>query len=108
MVQLKEAVGPVQLIDGRKHPDIVSKLYAEGIDINKTMAVKYGGSIYAGARAVEVLSLLSSSSGLLNRMTARLLRNKRRADFFYPLLRFGRNSVLRLLGKDKIDIPRTS
>jgi hypothetical protein len=38
-------------------------------------------------------------------MLARLLRNKRRADFFYPILRFGRNSALKLLGKEKIDIP---
>ncbi len=108
MVRLREAVGPVILIDGRDHPEIVAKLYADGIDLNETMVVNYGGVSYAGARAIELLSLLSSNSGFLNRMTARLLRNKNRANFFYPILRFGRNSALRLLGKDKIDIPRAS
>ncbi len=107
MVRLKEAVGPVKLIDGRAHSDAAASLYAKGIDLNQTMAVNYGSATYAGPRAIEMISLLSSNSGFMNRLTAHLLRNKRRADFFYPILRFGRNSALKLLGKDKIDIPRT-
>jgi predicted DCC family thiol-disulfide oxidoreductase YuxK len=105
MVRLKEAVGSVKLMDGRQNPDVTARLQAHGIDLNETMVVNYGGASYAGPRAIEMLSLLSSDSGLLNRMLARLLRNKRRADFFYPILRFGRNSALKLLGKEKIDIP---
>jgi predicted DCC family thiol-disulfide oxidoreductase YuxK len=104
LVKLKEAVGPVELIDGRRNPAMTAQLRARGIDLNETMVVNYGGASYAGPRAIEILSLLSSDSGLVNRMMARLLRNGRRADFFYPILRFGRNSALRLLGKDKIDI----
>jgi hypothetical protein len=83
---------------------MTAQLRARGIDLNETMVVNYGGASHAGPRAIEILSLLSSDSGLVNRMMARLLRNGRRADFFYPILRFGRNSALRLLGKDKIDI----
>jgi predicted DCC family thiol-disulfide oxidoreductase YuxK len=105
MVRLKEAVGSVKLMDGRQNPDVTAKLQAQGIDLNETMVVNYGGASYAGPRAIEMLSLLSSDSGPLNRMLARLLRNKRRADFFYPILRFGRNSALKLLGKEKIDNP---
>lgn len=108
MVRLKEAVGPVKLTDGRENPDVTARLHAQGIDLNETMAVNYGGTFYAGPRAIEILSMLSSDSGFVNRMMARLLRNKRRADFFYPVLRFGRNSALRLLGKEKIDISRPS
>jgi hypothetical protein len=104
LVKLREAVGPVKLIDGRQNLDVTAGLQAQGIDLNETMVVNYGGASYAGPRAVEILSLLSSGSGLLNWMLARLLRNGRRADFFYPILRFGRNSALRLLGKGKIDI----
>ena len=102
MVRLKDAVGPVRLVDGRTHPEIVAKLSAQGIDLDQTMAVTYGGVTYAGPRAIEMISMLSSDSGFMNRLMARMLRNKRRADFFYPVLRFGRNSALRLLGKSKI------
>jgi predicted DCC family thiol-disulfide oxidoreductase YuxK len=108
MARLRDAAGPVRLVDGRAHPEIAAKLYADGIDLNETMVVNYGGVSYAGPRAIELLSMLSSNAGFLNRASAWLLRDKRRADFFYPLLRFGRNSALRLLGKDKIDIPRAS
>jgi predicted DCC family thiol-disulfide oxidoreductase YuxK len=104
LVKLKEAVGPVELIDGRRNPAMTAQLRARGIDLNETMVVNYGGASYVGPRAIEMLSLLSSDSGLVNRMMARLLRNGRRADFFYPILRFGRNSALRLLGKGKIDM----
>jgi predicted DCC family thiol-disulfide oxidoreductase YuxK len=106
MVRLREAAGPVRLTDARKDREAVARLRDEGIDINETMAVIYGDRIYAGARAVEILSLLSSGSGVMNRLTARLLRNPRRADFFYPVLRNGRNAVLRLFGRNRIDISR--
>jgi predicted DCC family thiol-disulfide oxidoreductase YuxK len=106
MVRLREAAGPVILTDARKDRDAVARLRDAGIDINETMAVIYGGRIYAGSRAIEILSLLSSGSGIMNRLAARLLRNPSRADFFYPVLRFGRNAALRLLGSGKIDIPR--
>jgi predicted DCC family thiol-disulfide oxidoreductase YuxK len=103
MVRLREAAGPVRLTDARKDRDAVARLRDQGVDINETMAVTYGGRIYAGPRALEVLSLLSSGSGVMDRLAARLLRNPRRADFFYPVLRFGRNAALRLLGRGRID-----
>ncbi|HKJ63486.1 MAG TPA: DCC1-like thiol-disulfide oxidoreductase family protein [Hyphomicrobiales bacterium] len=106
MVRLRGAVGPVKLTDGRKDHEAVARLADEGIDLNETMAVIYGGRIYAGPRAIQILSLLSSGSGIMNRLAARLLRNPRRADFFYPVLRAGRNTTLRLLGRDRIGIPR--
>ncbi len=108
MVRLREAAGPVRLIDGREDLQAAQRLRGEGVDLNETMAVIYGGRIYAGARAIEILSLLSSNSGVINRLAARLLRSRRRADFFYPVLRFGRNTALRLLGRDRIDIPPAS
>jgi predicted DCC family thiol-disulfide oxidoreductase YuxK len=103
LVRLKEAVGPVRLIDARRDPEAVLMLRGKGIEIDDTMAVTYGGATYAGAEAIELLSLLSSDAGFLNRMMARLLRDKRRAKRLYPLLRAGRNLALRLLGRRRID-----
>jgi len=102
MVRLREAVGPVRLLDARQHSDIVSTLESEGIDIDETMVVDYGGQRYTGAAAVEILSVLSSDQGALNRFAAWLLRDGKRAAFLYPILRFGRNTTLRLLGKRKV------
>lgn len=103
LVRLKEAVRPVRLIDARRDPEIVSLLRRKGIEVDDTMVVTYGGATYAGAEAIELLSLLSSDAGFLNRIMARLLRDKRRAKRLYPLLRAGRNLSLRLLGRRRID-----
>jgi predicted DCC family thiol-disulfide oxidoreductase YuxK len=105
LVRLKEAVGPVRLIDARRDPETASLLRSKGIEVDETMAVTYGGATYAAAEAIELLSLLSSDAGFLNRMMARLLRDKRRAKRLYPLLRAGRNLALRLLGRRRIDRP---
>jgi predicted DCC family thiol-disulfide oxidoreductase YuxK len=103
MVRLKQAVGNVALINARERPDLVAELRKEGIDIDQTMVVDYGGVRHTGPRAIELLSLLSSNAGLLNRLSARILNDERRARFFYPILRCGRNLALRALGRRKIN-----
>lgn len=102
MVRLKDTIGPVSLIDARQHPHVVRQLRAEGIDIDDTMVVNFGGRRYAGPQAVELLSLLSSKVGVMNRLSALLLRDGRRAAFFYPILRTGRRMALILLGRKRI------
>ena len=102
MARLKDSVGQVTLTDARERPDLVAELKDEGIDIDETMVVDYGGVRHAGPRAVELLSLLSSNAGWLNRISALILRDERRARFFYPILRGGRNLALRALGRRKI------
>ncbi len=103
LVRLRGAVGEVELLDARKQPDIVEDLQAEGIDLNETMVVRYGGETYAGAAAMHLLSMLSSDSGWTNRLLARIFRDGERARRFYPWLRAGRNLTLRLLGRKKLN-----
>lgn len=104
MVKLKDAVGPVMLVDARDDPATVAKFREAGIDLNLTMAVNYGGRTYAGAEAIELLSLLSSNVGLMNRLLARILHSKRRATLLYPWLRRGRNLTLKILGRQKLGV----
>jgi len=104
LVRLGKAAGSVAITDARQSPEVVKSLRARGIDVNDTMVVEYGGETYTGPRAVELLSLLSSKSGVLNRLLARLLRDRRRANLIYPWLRRGRNLLLRLLGRKPIEL----
>lgn len=106
MIRLRDAAGPVQLVNAREDMAAVEQLAREGIDIDETMAVRYGGATFAGADAIELLSMLSSDSGLANRLTARLLRNKERARALYPILRGGRNLAIRILGRGKIAVSK--
>lgn len=104
LLRLREAAGPVDLVDARAHPDLARDFLHNGIDLNQTMVVRCGGQTYAGAEAVEMLSLLSSGSGLMNRLFAGVLRDRRRAGLLYPVLRAGRNLTLRMLGRPRLEV----
>ena len=66
------------------------------------MLAIYGSRIYAGGEAMTMLSLLSTSSGMLNRLLARLFADPKRASSLYTALRACRNGALRLLGRTRI------
>jgi predicted DCC family thiol-disulfide oxidoreductase YuxK len=102
MLRLREAVGPVSLLDARQHGDVVDQLRAKGVEINQNMVVICRGAFYLGGEALSMLSALSSSSGLINRAMAALLRNPVVAQRLYPYLRGGRNLALKLLRRRPI------
>lgn len=74
------------------------------LDLNEGMALWYGGNLYHGADCIHMMSVLSSGSGLFNRLNAAVFRRPRLANALYPVLRFGRNTLLRILGKSPIEL----
>jgi len=102
LIRLRESVGKVELLDARQHPNLATHLSTQGVDLNQTMVVRYGDQTYAGADAIQMLSLLSSGSGTANRLLAHIFRDEKRARRLYPWLRAGRNLTLRLLGRDRL------
>lgn len=102
MLRLREAAGPVRLLDARQDQNLVEALNAEGLPINEGSAVFYGGRVYYGGDAIHILALLASENGFVNRWTARLLRSHRRAKLLYPALRTVRNLTLRVMGRSLI------
>jgi hypothetical protein len=67
------------------------------------MVLKMGGVIYYGADAIHALALISSRSGVFNKLNYWLFKSKRVSDVLYPLLRSFRNLILKMLGKTKIN-----
>ena len=102
LVTLRQAVGPVTLQDARAGGPLVARLTAEGYDLDEGMVLVYGGRIYHGADCMHMLALLSGGGGAANRLFASVFRHPGAARRLYPVLRAGRNTVLRLLGRDKI------
>lgn len=105
LLKLREALGPVDVIDGRARPDIVAELNSRKIDIDQGMVVHFQDQIYYGGDALHILSLLSTKSGIWNRMLAVIFAKKSLARLLYPVLRFGRNATLRLMGQPVINRP---
>ena len=55
------------------------------------------------ADGLNLLALLSTGSGVLNRINAAVFRSTAASKLLYPALRLGRNLTLRALGRRKID-----
>lgn len=102
LLRLREAVGPVRLVDARADKSLVQEMRRQGFDLNEGMLVTVGGRNYYGADAVNVLALMSSRVGLMNRLAAWAFRTPFRARWLYPVVRAGRNATLRLLGREKL------
>ncbi|WP_215395682.1 DCC1-like thiol-disulfide oxidoreductase family protein [Rheinheimera oceanensis] len=103
MVRIRQSVGELKLINAREDTEVMQQITAQGLDIDQGMVLKMGDNWYYGSDAIYMLSLLSSRSGLFNRLNYHLFKSKRLAKLLYPLLRFFRNLLLKLLGKRKIN-----
>ena len=100
--RLKDSVGPVSLQNARVESDLVSTLWAEGFDLNEGMVLIWNDQVFFGDDCVNRLALLSSASGLFNKLNATLFSSSRVSALMYPILRAGRNTVLKLLGRKRL------
>ena len=101
--------GPAQLhrIDARTGNAEVQKALEAGIDLDDGMVVLHQGKLYHGAEAMHRMALLSPKSGLRNRLNRLMFGNLAVARAAYPVLRAGRNALLRMLGRQKIGAGKT-
>lgn len=95
--RLRDAVGPVELINARDHSDLVEDYARRGFLIDDGMIVELDGATYSGGEAVRVINALISDNPLL-----RFLSGRRLLKWTYPAMRAVRNLALRLLGKGRI------
>ncbi|MEJ2094784.1 MAG: DCC1-like thiol-disulfide oxidoreductase family protein [Gammaproteobacteria bacterium] len=103
IVRVRETVGELKLIDARSKGDIMNEITAKGLDIDQGMVLKMDDRLYYGSDAIHTLALISSRSGIFNRFNYWIFRSRILSAWFYPILRFFRNLLLKLLGKTKID-----
>jgi predicted DCC family thiol-disulfide oxidoreductase YuxK len=98
-VRLKESVGRIEMVNARDGGPWVERVRNAGLDLDQGMVLIYGGRFYHGADCIHMLALLSTPSGLFNRINAAVFSSPRLSGALYPLLRAGRNLLLRLLGR---------
>lgn len=103
MVRVRESVGKLELIDAREDSPIMREITAAGLDIDDGMVLKMGDQLYYGSDAIHALSLISSRSGVFNRLNYWLFKSKRASQVLYPMLRAGRSVLLKVLSKSKIN-----
>ncbi len=103
MVRIRDTVGELVLVDAREDTPIMREITASGLDIDKGMVFKVGDQLYYGSDAIHALSLLSSRSGVFNRLAYWVFKSKRVSAVLYPMLAFMRGVLLKLMGKTKIN-----
>lgn len=103
LVRLSETVGPVELLDSRLGGTLVDEIVAAKLDLDEGMVLKMNGQFYHGHECLNMLALLSTRSTLFNQINWALFRSRKTSRLLYPVLRTGRNTALRLLGRSKIN-----
>lgn len=102
LLRLREAVGPLTLADARRHPELVVEVNRLGYTVDEGMVLKLDGRYHHGADCLNTLALLSTPSTAFNQVTRWLFRSPKASRLAYPLLRGGRNVVLRVLGRQRL------
>jgi predicted DCC family thiol-disulfide oxidoreductase YuxK len=101
-VRIRESAGTLLLVNARDGGHWVEQVVRAGLNLDEGMVLFYGGRAYHGVDCLHVLALLSTGSGVFNRLNAIAFRQPAIARFSYPVMRAGRNLLLRLLRRPKL------
>jgi len=103
-VKLRTKFDSVILTNARdcKNSSVI-EMKTKKIDLDDGMVVIIDGQFWHGDEAMRVITNYIEPAGFWGLMNSFMFSNSIRSRFFYPILRFGRNLVLRLLGKSKIN-----
>jgi len=104
MLRLRETLGEVRLLNARDGGPEVAAAVERGLDLDEGMVLRLDGQYYHGDDCIHRLALLSSPSGAFNRLNAAIFRSERLSRLLYPVLRSGRNTVLSLLGRKRMNL----
>ena len=103
VVRIRESVGDLRIVDARENSEVMNEITAQGLDIDQGMVLKMGDQLYYGSDAINTLALIGSRSGMFNRFNYWIFKSKTASSILYPFLRFSRNLLLKILGKNKIN-----
>jgi predicted DCC family thiol-disulfide oxidoreductase YuxK len=102
-IRIRQATGQLHLIDARQPSELMDEITAAGLDIDQGMVLKMAGQLFYGPDAIHMLTLLSTPSGLFNRLNYYLFSTRLGSRILYPLGKALRNLVLKVLGIQYIE-----
>jgi len=103
VVRIRESVGDLRIVDARENSGVMDEITSQGHDIDQGMVLKMGGQLYYGSDALHALALIGSRSGIFNRLNYWVFKSRTASAILYPILRFFRNLLLKILRKTKIN-----
>lgn len=103
VVRIRESVGNLRIVNARDDSAIMQEITAAGLDIDDGMVLKMGEQLYYGSDAIHALALISSRSGIFNRMNYWLFKSRSMSRVLYPVLAAARAVLLKMLGRSRIN-----
>jgi len=103
VMRVRRDIGHFQIVDAREDTPIMREITAAGLDVDEGMVLKMGERLYYGADAIHALALISSRSGVLNKLNYWVFRSERVSAVLYPILKACRGVLLKLLGRTRIN-----
>jgi len=103
VVRIRETVGELKIVNAREDTEIMREITGQGLDIDDGMVLKMGGKLYYGPDAIQALALISSRSGIFNRLNFWIFKSPRVSRVLYPLLAGCRGLLLKLMRKSRIN-----
>lgn len=100
--RVAQAADSLGLVDAREHPELVAMLAGQGMALDEGFVVKVDEALYHGDKALQVLAMMGTESGLFNRLNGWIFKDEGRARALYPALKALRGLLLRGLGKGPI------
>lgn len=107
VVNIRESVGNLRIVDARENSEVLQEISAQGLDIDQGMVLKMGEQFYYGSDAIHTLALIGSRSDIFNRLNYWVFKSKRISSIVYPILKFFRNILLKILRKKRINNLKT-
>ncbi|HTN96945.1 MAG TPA: DCC1-like thiol-disulfide oxidoreductase family protein [Nordella sp.] len=92
----------MQILNARDDHPVVREIKQLGLDLDEGFVLRIGDSYHHGAEAIHRLALLTTPSGVFNRLNYFIFRSQTLSRLLYPLLRRGRNLILAAMGRKRI------
>lgn len=103
LVRIRESVGELELVDAREGGELLERITAAGLDVDEGIVLIVDDEMYYGADGIHRLALMGTRSGVFNRLAYWSFRSRRLSRVLYPVLKAGRNLLLKLLGRTRIN-----
>lgn len=103
-LRIKQSLGDLHLLDARNATPspLLAAINENKLDLDEGMVIYHNGSFYHGRTALRFMSVYGAPKGVFNHINRLLFQFEPMAKVLYPVMRAGRNLLLKLRGKSKI------
>ena len=100
LLELKNSLPSLQIVDGRKNLELLTQLYKQGYDLNEGAILINRGKIKHGADAINwICTEVNGTSDSLLEILRVIFTSNKRSRILFPILLWSRRLLLSIKGK---------